>query len=95
MFGIAKIHSDQRSELLRQGLDAWRGRFSDRIFAFTEQAALVYGELMGEASRSGTALAVPDGRIAAITIVNRGRLATRNFRDFYSLPMDVINPWDD
>ena len=94
-FGIAKIHPDQRSELLRQGLDAWRARFSDRIFAFTEQAALVYGDLLGEASRSGTALAVPDGMIAATTIVNRGRLATRNVRDFRSLPVDVINPWGD
>ena len=94
-FGIAKIRPDQRSELLRQGLDAWRGRFADRIFPFTEQAALVYGDLMGEASRGGSSLAVPDGMIAAITLVNRGRLATRNVRDFCSLPLEVIDPWAD
>lgn len=92
-FGIAKIRPDQRSELLQQGLDAWRARFADRIFAFTEQASLVYGELMGEAARSGAPMAVPDGMIAATAIANRGHLATRNVRDFHSLPLEVVNPW--
>lgn len=93
-FGIAKIRPDERSSLLQQGLDAWRGRFAGRIFAFTEQAALVYGDLMGTAHRAGTALSAPDGMIAAIAIVNQGRLASRNTRDFNTLPVPLINPWD-
>lgn len=92
-FGIAKIRPDERSILLQRGLDAWRGRFAGRIFAFTEQAALVYGELMGAAHRTGTALSAPDGMIAAITIVNQGRLASRNSRDFGALPLVLLNPW--
>ncbi len=93
-FGIAKIRPDQRSQLLQRGLDSWRGRFSGRIFAFTEQAALAYGELMGAAHRAGRALSAPDGMIAAITLVNQGRLATRNSRDFGAVPVPLINPWD-
>ena len=92
-FGIAKIRPDERSSLLQQGLDAWRGRFSDRIFPFTEEAALIYGDIMGNASRRGVVLSVPDGMIAAITMANRGRLASRNARDFAALPVEVIDPW--
>jgi predicted nucleic acid-binding protein len=93
-YGIAKIRPDQRSELLQSGLDAWRQRFTGRIFGLTENAALVYGEIMGNAHRAGLALSAPDGMIASIAIVNEGRLATRNTRDFTSVPVDVVNPWD-
>jgi len=93
-FGIAKIRPDERSMLLQRGLDAWRGRFAGRIFAFTEQAALVYGDLMGAAHRAGAALSAPDGMIAAITLVNQGRLATRNTRDFGTVPVPLIDPWN-
>lgn len=43
-FGIAKIHPDQRAARLEQSLTDWRLRFADRIFGFTETAALAYGE---------------------------------------------------
>jgi predicted nucleic acid-binding protein len=76
-----------------EGLDAWRGRFAGRIFPFTEQAALIYGDLMGKASLAGAVLSAPDGMIAAITLANRGRLATRNTRDFQGLELELINPW--
>lgn len=92
-FGIVKIRPDERSAQLQEGLDGWRGRFAGRIFPFTEQAALIYGELMGEAVRAGFRLSAPDGMIAAITHANRGRLATRNTRDFSALPIELVNPW--
>ncbi|PKM15049.1 MAG: VapC toxin family PIN domain ribonuclease [Gammaproteobacteria bacterium HGW-Gammaproteobacteria-2] len=94
-FGIAKIRPDERSLLLQRGLDAWRSRFAGRIFPFTEQAALIYSDLMGAAHHAGRALSAPDGMIAAIAIVNQGRLASRNTRDFGALPVPLINPWDD
>ncbi len=93
-FGIVKIRPDQRSDLLQSGLDAWRQRFTGRIFGLTEHAALVYGEIMGNAHRAGSALSAPDGMIASIAIVNDGRLATRNTRDFTSVPVDIVNPWE-
>jgi len=93
-YGIAKIRPDERSDLLQQGLDAWRQRFAGRIFALTERAALVYGDVMGAAHRAGSNLSAPDGMIAAIAIVNGGRLATRNVRDFAEVPVDLVNPWE-
>ena len=93
-FGIEKIRPDERSERLAAGLNDWRHRFADRIFPLTDQAALLYGELMGVTYRSGVGVSVPDGMIAAIVKANRGQLATRNTKDFEPLNLDLINPWD-
>lgn len=93
-FGIQKIRPDQRADRLDHGLTEWRRRFSDRIFGLNEDAALAYGEIMGEAVRQGRAMSVPDGMIAAVARVNGGRLATRNLKDFRSVGLDLICPWD-
>jgi predicted nucleic acid-binding protein len=50
---IGKIRRDQRAARLEQGLAAWRHRFADRIFPFTEAAALAYGDIMSAAPRGG------------------------------------------
>lgn len=93
-FGISKIHPDQRAQRLEHGLSEWRRRFADRIFGLTETAALAYGEIMGAASRGGRPMSAPDGMIAAITLVNGGRLASRNVPDFAMTGIEVISPWD-
>lgn len=93
-FGIQKIRPDQRAERLEQGLTEWRRRFFDRIFSLTDEAALAYGEIMGQAARRGRAMTAPDGMIAAIARVNGGRLATRNLKDFETTDLELFNPWD-
>ncbi|WP_313602970.1 type II toxin-antitoxin system VapC family toxin [Rhizobium sp.] len=93
-FGINKIRPQERSERLELALSDWRRRFADRIFPVTEQAALAYGELMGEAVRKGRSISVPDGLIAAIALVNGGRLATRNIKDFQGCGLSLISPWE-
>ena len=93
-YGIEKIRRDQRAARLAAGLEAWRQRFSDRVVPFTEAAAFDYGALMGEASRSGRPMSIPDGMIAAIARVNRGKLATRNVRDFAHAGLELVSPWD-
>jgi len=93
-FGIQKIRPDQRADRLEQGLQHWRRRFADRIFGLTEEAALAYGEIMGNAARRGRGMSAPDGMIGAIALVNGGRLATRNLTDFETTGLDLISPWD-
>jgi hypothetical protein len=93
-FGIQKILPDQRATRLEQGLSDWRHRFAGRIFGLTEEAALVYGDIMGAASRQGLGMSTPDGMIAAIARVNGGRLATRNLTDFQTTGLELISPWD-
>lgn len=92
-FGIRKISPEQRAERLEQGLTDWRHRFADRIFGLTEAAALAYGDIMSVAARSGRPMAAPDGMIAAIARISRGRLATRNLSDFETTGLELVNPW--
>jgi predicted nucleic acid-binding protein len=93
-YGIQKIRPDERAERLEQGLTEWRRRFADRMFGLTEEAALAYGDIMGQAARQGFAMSVPDAMIAAIARVNGGRLATRNLKDFETTGLGLVNPWD-
>lgn len=92
-FGIEKIRPDERAPRLAEGLMNWRKRFADRIFGLTEEVALTYGEIMGDAVRQGRPMSAPDGMIAAIAKVNGGRLATRNVADFETAGLDLISPW--
>lgn len=94
-FGIAKIRPDERAQRLSAGLDAWRQRFAGRVFAFTEEAALAYGEIMGYAARSGQPMSAQDGMIAAIARIHEAPLATRNGRDFSGAGISLLDPWKD
>ena len=93
-YGIAKVRPDQRALRLQRGLDQWRARFAGRIFAFTEESALVYGEFMGESARNGRSVSAPDGMIAAIAKVHGSPLATRNIGDFSQAGVPLVNPWE-
>ena len=55
-FGIQKLRPDERATRLAKGRDEWRTRFADRTFAFTDLAALAYGEIMGEGVPAHTPL---------------------------------------
>ena len=92
-YGIEKIRPDQRATRLAEGLAVWRKRFADRIFAFTEPAALDYGAMMGEASRTGRPMSIPDAMIASVARVNGAKLATRNLADFTATGLVLISPW--
>ena len=92
-FGIAKIRPDERAKRLEQGLLDWRHRFAGRIFGLTEEAALAYGDIMGDAARRGRGMSTQGGMIAAIARVNGGRLATRNLADFETTGLDLVSPW--
>ncbi len=93
-FGIEKIRPDQRARRLSAGLDEWRRRFAGRIFSFTEEAALAYGEIMGLAVRNGRPMSAQDGMIAAIARIHDAPLATRNRSDFEIARIRLVDPWN-
>ena len=92
-FGIEKIRPDQRAVRLSDGLEEWRKRFAGRIFGLTEEAALLYGDIMGRAVRKGRPMSAPDGMIAATAGVHGCALATRNTSDFQDAGIALIDPW--
>ena len=93
-FGIAKIHPQQRARRLIDDFHDLRRRYADRIFSFTEPAALAYGKLMGERKLAGRPMSVPDAMIAAIARIHEAPLATRNIPDFQDAGLELLSPWD-
>jgi predicted nucleic acid-binding protein len=93
-YGIAKIRDDERAPRLERSLQDWRRRFAGRIYGFDEEAALTYGEIMGDARRRGHPMSAPDGMIAAIAKTKDAALATRNVTDFQHCGLSLINPWE-
>lgn len=92
-FGIEKIAPEQRARRLTSDFDELRRRYADRIFAFTEAAALAYGTLMGERKRAGRPMPIADAMIAAIARTHGAGLATRNLADFAGSGLELISPW--
>lgn len=93
-YGIAKIRDDERAPRLERSLQDWRRRFAGRIYGFDEEAALTYGEIMGDARRRGHPMSAPDGMIAAIAKTKDAAPATRNVTDFQHCGLSLINPWE-
>ena len=68
-------------------------RFERRVVPVDEGVALAWGDLMGEAKRSGRGMSSMDGLIVATAIAHGLILATRNIKDFEGFGIDLINPW--
>lgn len=68
--------------------------FDQRVLAYNESAARIYGELMGDRKELGLPMSVPDGQIAAIARLNHLAVATRDVLDFEHCGIDVLNPFE-
>lgn len=93
-FGIERIRPQERAKRLEQRYDEWIRGYAGAIYLFNFDCAGAYAALMASAERMGRPMSVPDGMIAAIALVNNGRLATRNTSDFETTGLDLISPWD-
>jgi predicted nucleic acid-binding protein len=93
-FGIQKIHPRSASRPARPRPDKLAPPLADRIFGFTEAAALAYGDIMATAFRQGPPMTAPDGMIAATARINGARLATRNLAHFTTTGIELICPWN-
>ena len=83
----------------RSGLDEKFERFvvlafTQRVLAYDEPAARVYGEVMGRRKELGRPMSAPDGQIAAIARCNHMAVATRNVADFEHCGIEVVNPFE-
>ena len=93
-YGIARLPEGRRRSSL---LDFWRAtcdRFRGRILSFDRRAAEVHGDVAARAERTGRRLNVQDGQVAAIALVHRMQVATRNVSDFEASGVALVNPWD-
>lgn len=68
--------------------------FAGRVLPFDLDAAVAFAQMVVQREKMGRTIATADAQIAAICAAHGARLATRNIRDFASLDLQLINPWD-
>jgi toxin FitB len=92
--GVAKLPVGSRRKDLQEQIEETLREFDGRILSFDEDAAFIYGELVGPLIARRTLYQVLDYQIAAITLVNGGSLATRNIKHFVDTGVPLLNPWE-
>jgi predicted nucleic acid-binding protein len=93
-YGIARLPAGRRRSSLLRFWETTCDQFRGRICSFDQRAAKMYGDVAAAAERAGRRLNVQDGQIAAIALVHRMRVATRNVRDFEAAGVGIVNPWE-
>jgi len=94
-YGLRILPDGKRRSGLRERFERFVVlAFDQRVLAYDESAARVYGELMGDRKELGLPMSVPDGQVAAIARLNHLAVATRNVLDFENCGIDVLNPFE-
>lgn len=92
--GIAHPGSTARARKLTAWLtEAILPRFESRILDIDQAVALRWGRMRGAAMRSGRPLVLVDSLIAATALEHDLCIVTRNTKDFATLDVQLINPW--
>lgn len=92
--GVARLPDGRRRERLEQWVSQHLPReFAGRVLPLDHEAAVIWGEMMGEGDRMGRPRAAVDAQIAAIARRNDLVLVTRNVTDFRDLEVQLLNPW--
>lgn len=92
--GIEKLPSSRRRTALQEWLNQdMRERFAGRLLPVSEDIALTWGRLQGEAERLGRMLPAIDALIGATALVHGLVVVTRNEQDIGRTGARVIDPW--
>ncbi|MCF7996041.1 MAG: type II toxin-antitoxin system VapC family toxin [Chromatiaceae bacterium] len=95
-FGLLALPKGNRRRLLAARFEQFvEVAFGERVLAFDEPAAHLYGRIRAERRARGRPISNFDAQIAAIVRANSVRLATRNVKDFDGCSLELINPFDD
>ncbi|KPF68079.1 plasmid stabilization protein [Bosea sp. AAP35] len=85
-----QMHRDpQFSRRLLHWLDGLHEAYDNRILPITLDIAFAWGRIAAGRSRSA-----PDALLGATARIHDLTLVTRNVRDFWDIPIAVLNPWD-
>lgn len=94
-YGLRVLADGQRRRNLQNRFEEFVTQgFEYRVLDFDAAAAHIYSEIMGHQKEIGCPMSFPDGQIAAITLVNHFKLATRNIKDFNHCGLDLVNPFE-
>jgi predicted nucleic acid-binding protein len=93
-FGLRILPQGKRREMLAERFEQFVATaFEQRILSFGENAARVYGGVMGYRRGIGRPISSLDGQIAAIARSRNFAVATRNIKDFEECQLNLIDPF--
>lgn len=95
LYGIERLPSGERKELLRSTATDVFATFADKVLSFDARAAAHYSQIVDTRDRIGQPIDGFDAQIAAICRTNDYALATRNTKDFEHTGVDLLDPWHD
>lgn len=94
-YGLYVLPKGKRRQQLKIRFEQFvRKAFQFRLLDFDEQAASIYGKVMGEAKLTGHPMSIADGQIAAVALTKGFTLVTRNIKDFKYFGIMLINPFE-
>ncbi len=93
-YGLQRMAHGQRRASLQDGLLGFIAEYEDRILPVERIGAEWAARFRAQAQRSGRTLDLGDALIAGTAKTHDLAVATRNVRDFDSLGVEVINPWE-
>ena len=95
LLGVALLPASKRRDRLAEVAEQMFDEdFSGCCLPFDEASANEYALLVADRTRQGKAISTEDAQIAAIALVHRLLLATRNGKDFAGISgLTVVNPW--
>lgn len=92
--GVAQLPRGKRRDALARAVeDMLLHEFRGRILPFDSPAAIAFARIAVARQRAGMPISAFDAQIAAIALVHRAALATRNMTDFRHCGLDLIDPW--
>ncbi len=83
----------RRDELREKAEYMLSNLFADRILAFDQKAARMYGAVLRSRNSVGRPVDEMDALIAATALANDAALATRNTSHFEHCGIQLVNPW--
>ncbi|MCY3877940.1 MAG: type II toxin-antitoxin system VapC family toxin [Rhodobacteraceae bacterium] len=93
-YGAAILPVGRRRESLVSEIDAMLlDAFDDRVLPFDSAAARDYADIAAGRRSAGRPIAPADCQIAAIARCRGMAVATRNFRDFVDIDVELVDPW--
>ncbi len=93
LFGIRRLSAGKRRSALEAAADAmFEEDLGARVLAFGSEAARAYASIVARRMRAGHPISQFDAQIAAIAVVARASLATRNVDDYQGCDVKLIDP---
>lgn len=68
-------------------------QFQGRVLPFDQDAAMLWGRIMGDGDQVGHPKSMADAQIAAVARRYGLTLVTRNTKDFKDMGVMLVNPW--